>query len=99
MGTEREIKVGFVILAQTREEIGLKIKDRGETDHQYDQVPTAKAKGKAMEPEGVSKSDGGRGRQPPLSLALSPMVATPLALAFQSNQDQVVIRPGSDKGK
>ena len=52
----KERKVGFVILAQPGEEIGLKIKDRGETDHEYDQAPTAKET--AKEAEGVSKSDG-----------------------------------------
>ena len=76
---------------QPGEGTGRKIKEHGEIDHEYDQVPTAKAKEKAKEAEGVSKSDGGRGRQPPLSLALSPMVATPLASAFKSNQDQAVI--------
>ena len=77
-------KVGFVTLVQPGEETGHKIKDRGEIGHEYDQVPTAKAKEKAKVAEGVSKSDGGRGQQPPLSLALSPMVATPLASAYKA---------------
>jgi hypothetical protein len=61
MELERGREVNFVTLVLIREETGLKNKDRGEIDHENDQFPTVKAKEKAKEAEGVSKSDGGRG--------------------------------------
>ena len=79
-----------------QDEIGCpKIKDCGEIIQGPTQVPMAKGKAtmaRAREVvEGVFRSEGGRGQQPPLSLASNPLVAAPLVNPVQDMSLQAAI--------